>query len=310
MAIECTPVAHASHLRQPAQASSSRLHACLAAARRSLAGIAVAGIAAATVATPASAREDHYFAIGYTVSLNGIPLGKGSFSGRVAGGAYRLKGDARLTGIAGMLFEYKATGEVDGRLGRANHSPRRFGSSASDERSSQVVSMSFSRGRVDQLSIRPTVRASKDYISVRSGHMTNVVDPMTAMIISAGSDGTLSPDDCNRTIPVFNGRERFDLVLRYKGMQNVSGNRRTTYVGPAVVCQALYRPIAGHRPGRSEIEYYASRKDMEVWLAPAGDTGLLVPVRMVVPTPIGTGIIQATAFAASYASVGHTAATR
>lgn len=310
MAIEYPRFARAPQLRPPAPIRSSRLRTLVVVARRTLAGLAVAGIAATAVAPPAGAREDSYFAIGYTVSLNGIPLGKGSFSGRVAGGAYRLKGDARLTGIAGMLFEYKATGEVDGHLGRTNHSPRRFGSSASDDRSSQIVSMSFSRGRVDQLSVRPAARASKDYISVRSGHMTNVVDPMTAMIISAGRDGALSPDDCNRTIPVFNGRERFDLVLRYKNMQTVSGNRRTTYAGPAVVCQALYRPIAGHRPGRSEIEYYASRKDMEVWLAPAGDTGLLVPVRMVVPTPIGTGIIQATAFAASHASVGYTSATR
>lgn len=49
---------------------------------------------------------------------------------------------------------------------------------------------------------------------------------------------------------------------------------------------------------------------MEVWLAPAGNTGLLVPVRMVVPTPIGTGVISATGFSASHDGVRHTAATQ
>ncbi|MCC0049908.1 MAG: DUF3108 domain-containing protein [Tepidamorphaceae bacterium] len=270
--------------------------------------------AAALVFAPlpaAQAAKDGYFAVSYSVALGGLPLGKGNFSGRVGGGAYRLKGDAMLTGIAGWLFDYKAYGEVDGHLGGDNHSPRKFRSSASDDRSTQIVSMRFSGSRVKDMEISPPVIPDKQHVTVKAGHMRGVVDPMTAMIItSTGKNGALKPSDCNRKIPVFNGRERFDLVLRFKGTSQVSGNRRNTYNGPVIVCQALYRPIAGHRKNREEIDYYVNQKNLEVWLAPAGNTGLLVPVRMVVPTPIGTGVISATGFAASYDGVKHTSATQ
>lgn len=278
---------------------------------RAMGAAALAAMLAAAPVSAAKAAKDGYFAITYSVALNGIPLGKGNFSGRVGGGAYRLKGDARLTGIAGALFEYKATGEVDGHLGTQNHSPRKFGSSASDDRNTQTVAMQFSRGSVKRLSVNPPIRTDNSHVRVKSGHMRNVVDPMTAMIVtSTGKRGALRPADCNRKIPVFNGRERFDLVLRFKGTSNISGNRRNTYSGPVIVCQALYNPIAGHRKNRDEVEYYARQKNLEVWLAPAGNTGLLVPVRMVVPTPIGNGVITATGFTASYDGVKHTAATQ
>ena len=230
----------------------------------------------------------------------------------VAPTLFALLDDRREAGrIAGWLFDYKAYGEVDGHLGGDNHSPRKFRSSASDDRSTQIVSMRFSGSRVKDMEISPPVIPDKQHVTVKAGHMRGVVDPMTAMIItSTGKNGALKPSDCNRKIPVFNGRERFDLVLRFKGTSQVSGNRRNTYNGPVIVCQALYRPIAGHRKNREEIDYYVNQKNLEVWLAPAGNTGLLVPVRMVVPTPIGTGVISATGFAASYDGVKHTSATQ
>ncbi|MGE0233514.1 MAG: hypothetical protein AB7S46_17195, partial [Flavobacteriaceae bacterium] len=59
-----------------------------------------------------------------------------------------------------------------------------------------------------------------------------------------------------------------------------------------VVCQARYRPIAGHSAGKKEVEYFANETGIELWLAPAGDTGMMVPYRITVPTPIGQGVVQ------------------
>ena len=274
------------------------------------AALAVTTVVAAPLAGPAAARDDKVFALGYSVSLNGILLGRGDFAGRIAKGAYRLKGKARLTGIAGVLFDYSASGEVDGYLGRRQHRPRSFVSSAREDNRTQVVRMGFSRDRVANLALKPQVRPTRDRVRVRDQHMRSVIDPMTAMIIPAGRNGGIHASTCDRTIPVFNGRERFDLRLNYKGTHTIPRRRGNGYHGPVVVCQALYRPVAGHREGRREVAYFANLKKMEVWLAPAGDTGLMVPYRIVLPTPIGTGIIQATSFTASYASAGHTASVR
>ncbi len=274
------------------------------------AAVCAAGVFANPFADTAKASGDKVFTIGYTVSLNGLLLGRGDFAGRVSKGAYRLKGKARLTGIAGMLFDYSASGEVDGRLGQRQHRPRSFVSSASEANQKQVVRMGFSRGKVARLALNPQVNPSRDRIKVRDAHKRGVVDPMTAMILPAGKNGGIDASTCNRTIPVFNGRERFDLRLNYKGVRTVGSSRSAGYRGQVVICQALYRPVAGHRQGRSEVNYYANAKSMEVWLAPAGDTGLMVPYRMVLPTPLGTGVIQATRFTTSDARASRTSAAR
>jgi hypothetical protein len=71
------------------------------------------------------------------------------------------------------------------------------------------------------------------------------------------------------------------------------------YRGPVVVCQALYRPIAGHRPERAAIKYLVEQRDMEMWLAPIAGTRVLVPFRFSVPTPFGMGVLQANYFVTS-----------
>jgi hypothetical protein len=37
-------------------------------------------------------------------------------------------------------------------------------------------------------------------------------------------------------------------------------------------------------------------RDAEVWLAPIAGTRVLVPYRFSLPTPVGTGVLQATQF--------------
>jgi hypothetical protein len=47
-------------------------------------------------------------------------------------------------------------------------------------------------------------------------------------------------------------------------------------------------------PHRAAIKYLTSQRDMEVWLAPVAGTRVLVPFRVSIPTPVGTGVMQAT----------------
>ena len=60
--------------------------------------------------------------------------------------------------------------------------------------------------------------------------------------------------------PIYN--QRADIELAYKRMDQVHADKG--YAGPVVVCMALYRPIAGHRPERSAIKYLVAQRDMEL----------------------------------------------
>jgi len=50
------------------------------------------------------------------------------------------------------------------------------------------------------------------------------------------------------------------------------------------------------------IKYLIELHDAEVWLAPITGTRVLVPFRFAMPTPLGTGVLQATQFVSLPAS--------
>ena len=115
-----------------------------------------------------------------------------------------------------------------------------------------------------------------------------MLDPMTASLLRAPGNGDpLSPEACQRTLSIFDGRLRYDLQLAFKRMDKVKADKG--YAGPVVVCAVYFSPIAGYIPSRAAIRYIAKLRDMEIWLAPIAGTRVLVPFRAQGPTPIGTG---------------------
>ncbi|MEJ2434925.1 MAG: DUF3108 domain-containing protein [Pseudolabrys sp.] len=125
-----------------------------------------------------------------------------------------------------------------------------------------------------------------------------VLDPMTASLIHVpGAGSPLVPDACQRTLPIFDGRIRYDLNLAFKRMDEVKADKG--YAGPVVVCAVYFSPIGGYIPSRVTIRYLKKQRDMEIWLAPIAGTRVLVPFRAQGPTPIGEAVMEATEFVAS-----------
>ena len=108
----------------------------------------------------------------------------------------------------------------------------------------------------------------------------------------------LVPDEggeatCNRTLAIFDGRRRYDLALSFKRTEKMRGNE------PVAVCNVALRPIAGHRADSMIMKYVAGRRDIELAFAPITGTRFLAPLRLLVPTLVGTMAIQATSFEVS-----------
>jgi hypothetical protein len=141
----------------------------------------------------------------------------------------------------------------------------------------------------------PPTTPSPDRVPITDASRKNVFDPMTASLMRvAGNGDTFVPEACQRTIPIFDGRMRYDLQLAFKRLEKVKSERG--YQGTVVVCAVNFNPVAGHVPERSTIKYLVAQRDMEMWLAPIAGTRLMVPYRASVPTPVGLGVLQAKEF--------------
>ena len=92
-------------------------------------------------------------------------------------------------------------------------------------------------------------------------------------------------------MPIFDGRQRYDLTLTFKRVDHVKAERG--YQGQVVVCMITYEPVAGHRPERSAIKHLTQTREMEIALAPIAGTRVLAPFRVSLPTLLGPAVLQA-----------------
>jgi hypothetical protein len=136
-----------------------------------------------------------------------------------------------------------------------------------------------------------------DRVPVTDGHRLGVIDPLTALLIpNAGTAEAPAPEGCNRTLAVFDGRRRYDLLLSFNRIDHLADK---DYEGAVLTCNLVLRPIAGHRVNSTITKYIAGRRDMEIGFAPIKGTRLLAPFRLSLPTLLGTMAIQATQFESS-----------
>ena len=257
---------------------------------RSLAAIALAA-GLSTTPIHAAFADEAVVVTRYDVFLNGLKLGDGGFKATMDGASYTIKGNSRLTGIAGALLKISAAGHADGRFVGEQTSPTGFSATSVSGDRVSTVQMALQGNNVATLVAKPEPNMAGK-VKITRAHQRGVIDPMSAMLTPMSAKGPLDPSNCAQTLPIFNGRERFDVVLSYKRTAPVDAAVLGGTQTEVLVCQARYRPISGHSAGKKEVEYFANETGIELWLAPAGDTGMMVPYRITVPTPIGQGVVQ------------------
>ena len=90
------------------------------------------------------------------------------------------------------------------------------------------------------------------------------VDPITASAEVA--QRLAATGSCAGVVPIFDGLRRYDLVYEDLGMTEIGPSRRDPYRGPARLCRASVRSIAGFlRTGDRAGE---RATEIRTWLAP------------------------------------------
>ncbi|HRK25513.1 MAG TPA: DUF3108 domain-containing protein [Beijerinckiaceae bacterium] len=225
----------------------------------------------------------------YAVSLAGLTLGTATLSGSISPTRYSLNAQAHLTGLAGMVTGGKGAAAATGQFAAGQVVPGNYSLTASNSEITRTVQMGLTSGNVDKVVVNPPLDPRPDRVPVTGSHQRGVLDPLGAALLS--SPAKTPESACNRTLPVFDGAQRFDIQLSYAGTRNAAA--KDGYSGPVVVCKARYTPIAGHRAERAAVKYMANNRDMEAWLAPSGIEGVYLPFRVSIKTMIGTTVIQA-----------------
>jgi hypothetical protein len=231
----------------------------------------------------------------YSISLAGLSLGTADLSATLEGQKYSMQVGAKLTGLAGALVGGKGVATATGAVGGEKPSPATFAVSSQSSSEQRTVRMGLQGGTVAAVELNPPLDDRPDRVPIKDSHKRGILDPVSALLMPAAAKGDpTDPANCNRTLPIFDGAARFDVVLSYGETRQVE---KPGYKGPVLVCNARYVPVAGHRETRSSIKFMAENRDMNVWLAPVEGSRLLMPLRISVRTTMGTSVIEANRWA-------------
>jgi uncharacterized protein DUF3108 len=247
----------------------------------------------------------------YEASLAGIPIGKGAWVIEINEDQYSAAASGGSSGLLKAFAGGQGTGASQGRIVNGQLVPSGYLATIaydSSNKKSETIRLQLSGGNVKESSIEPEPPVSPDRIPVTDAHRRGVIDPMTGSLTRVpGTSDPVGPEACRSSSSIFDGRMRYDLRLDYKRIEMVKSQKG--YQGPVVVCAIYFTPIAGYIPDRPGIKYIAAQRNMEVWLAPIAGTRVLVPYKLLVPTPIGMAALEATQFV-TVATVRTTAKTQ
>lgn len=243
---------------------------------------AAPAIMAATGA-PASALEAEF-----TLYVGGVLFGRGHIEA-----AFRHDEDYRLTalmttaGLPKTFYEAEFHLESEGRFAAGSVRPRRFVSDSRDKSSERKITLAYSADGVPRMTADPPYEPG-DLSGVLPYQQMGTQDPISAMLVPVA--GTDNP--CGRTIPVFDGRRRYDLQLAYDGERMLTP-RGAGYSGNTIVCNIRYVPV-GNPERRKFTEMLRRNDDMKVWLAPFDGGRVYMPVRLQLRTPLGGAVMELT----------------
>jgi hypothetical protein len=268
-------------------------------------GVLTCGLGGNLPAEPAFAQNDvatpSRITAVYRVDLGSFNLGNFKLTTTFRGEDYQMRGEGRFTVLSGLLYEWRGVMAGSGRVTNAGPEPAMYAFNYSDSAKMwERLRMTFEGRSVSGVTIAPSRRPLPRTIPVTQEQLEGVLDPMSGAFLTANSDNPNGDINvCNHTLPVFDGRARFDLVVTPKRVTRVKRTTPGGYGGPAVVCAVKFIPIAGHQPDNPGIRLMAQSNEIEVWLIPVRNTNMYVPYRIVLPTPAGYGTAMVTSIQVS-----------
>jgi hypothetical protein len=222
----------------------------------------------------------------YDVNFNGFNVGTFEFLSEAEKQSYTLVGNASLSILLGAITWAGETRSF-GLLVNQGPMPASFSFDFKSNLKAGSTKIGFADGSVTNITHLPPPSPKPGTIPVREHHLKGVLDPLSA--IMAIARGTVA-NPCDRRVPIFDGKERFDLILSYKGDMKVVEQQPSGQPGIAHVCRVRYLPIAGHKID-SDTKFMATNDAIEVALRPIPSANVYVPYQASIPTTAGNATI-------------------
>ncbi len=226
----------------------------------------------------------------YSISFAGIPVARSKFRTTMNGDVVTVTGNLATAGLAAAFDSTNATSVSSGIISKQGVESQSFKLDYKSGERVRSTRISFKGGNVTKSTVNPERPPNPLITPIIPAHLKGVVDPFLASMVSAANPA----DVCNRTVKIFDGLLRINLVLRPAGSEPyVVGKRK----GEGIRCAARYEPVSGHKPASGTVKYMADGERATIVFGAIPGTMLYAPVKASIKMKAGTVSIRATKFA-------------
>lgn len=222
----------------------------------------------------------------YSLSFNGFEVGKYQFQSTFNGKSYSATSSANVSALFGA-FTWKGQIASNGVLEPAKPRPAAYKLTFKSKSKEGSVALAFDKDAIKSIALVPDKKPHPDAVPVKEADLKGVFDPMSAILAMTHSVNT---KPCDRTVPIFDGKVRFNLIMSYKGEQPFTD--RSGQSSKLVVCNVKYQPIAGYKP-KDFKKAWVDYDRMEIALRPVPKAQTVVPYRVTISTTLGSAVMMA-----------------
>ena len=223
-----------------------------------------------------------------TLYAGGVTLGKVDLNTTIRGDQYHSVSNLQTGGVVNVVWQSEIQATSTGTVAPKNFHPGLYDSfytGRSDKK--QEVSLTYDASGPVRLYANPTYPTTG--YEVPTDQQRNTYDPLSAITYFVSGVWMASPENpCGVTLPVFDGRRRYDVGLEKVKDVTVSMDNGL-YKGKAVLCQMHYKQLAGYKP--RVLKDAAKFPVINAWIAtmPSAITGrpYVVPLRIWADTEYG-----------------------
>jgi hypothetical protein len=252
-------------------------------------GLALGAVVASVLPSAAAdATWPAVVAAKYRLSFGGFDVGSYQFQSKSDGKTYATTGNAEVSAMFGA-FTWKGGLESSGTLDQAAPHPTSYKLSYKSKSKVTSITLGFDASGVKSVVLLPKKPPNPEAVPVKPDDLKHVFDPMSSILAMTHATGG---NPCDRTVPIFDGKARFNLVMSAKGEQKLKEEKPSGQPMQLKICQVKYVPISGHKP-KDFVKPWVDYSGIEIALRPVPAANVFVPYRITIPTSLGSAVMSA-----------------
>lgn len=194
----------------------------------------------AFLAAPAGAAEP--LRLQYEVYSSGFHVMTFEAAIEETGGAYRVGSVMKTSGVADTLLGFRMEARAAGAIEAQRPAPSRYEIVSTWRRKQRHATVEYRGSGVPVVALSPA-QEEEELTPLPPGSLGGTIDPLTAALRAART--AAAAGTCRQSLPVFDGRRRYDLHFEDLGLRQVKRTRYSAFEGPARACQVRQERIGG-----------------------------------------------------------------